>query len=173
MNFLYLIFYVCKGFGFWMWKLTRPRRPVPDVCWILCSNELGLAGNRSDVTVTSYQYDILSRSETLVSDVSHFSELLVPRFGRPVLLCRGMMIRPRGMAAYVWDGYGAFRQPKFECSCCEMLVLFLWCETEPLCVQTLPQLWPRWPDFWLFTIINGWLPCRLRISVPLSCLWAI
>ena len=26
------------------------------------------------------------------------------------------------MAAYVLDGYGAFHQPKFECSCCEMLV---------------------------------------------------
>ena len=26
------------------------------------------------------------------------------------------------MAAYVRDGHGAFRQPKFECGCCEMLV---------------------------------------------------
>ena len=26
------------------------------------------------------------------------------------------------MAAYVRDGYGAFRQPKFECGCCEMQV---------------------------------------------------
>ena len=26
------------------------------------------------------------------------------------------------MAAYVRDGYGEIRQPKFECSCCEMLV---------------------------------------------------
>ena len=26
------------------------------------------------------------------------------------------------MAAYVRDGYGSFRQPKFECGCCEMLV---------------------------------------------------
>ena len=25
------------------------------------------------------------------------------------------------MAAYVRDGYGAFRQPKFECGCCKML----------------------------------------------------
>ena len=32
------------------------------------------------------------------------------------------MARARGMAAYVRDGYGAFRQPKFECGCCEMLV---------------------------------------------------
>ena len=40
---------------------------------------------------------------------------------RPVLFCRGKMPRARGMAAYVRDGYGAFRQPKFECGCCEML----------------------------------------------------
>ena len=32
------------------------------------------------------------------------------------------MPRARGMAAYVRDGYGAFRQPKFECGCCEVLV---------------------------------------------------
>ena len=51
----------------------------------------------------------------------HVSEVLVPGFGRPIL-CRGKMPRARGMAAYVRDGYGAFRQPKFECGCCEMLV---------------------------------------------------
>ena len=32
------------------------------------------------------------------------------------------MPRARGMAAYVRDGYGEFRQSKFECGCCEMLV---------------------------------------------------
>ena len=32
------------------------------------------------------------------------------------------MPQARGMAAYVQDGYGAFRQPKFECGCCAMLV---------------------------------------------------
>ena len=25
------------------------------------------------------------------------------------------------MEAYIQDGYGEFRQPKFECGCCEML----------------------------------------------------
>ena len=39
------------------------------------------------------------------------------------LLCRGKLPRARGMAAYVRDGYEAFRQPKFECGCCEMLVV--------------------------------------------------
>ena len=33
------------------------------------------------------------------------------------------MPQARWMAAYVRDGYGAFRQPKFECGCCEMLVI--------------------------------------------------
>ena len=32
------------------------------------------------------------------------------------------MPRARGMAAYVRDGYGAFRQSKIEYGCCEMLV---------------------------------------------------
>ena len=81
----------------------------------------GLAGNLSDMTAASSQYDILFCSETLVSDMHHLSELLVPGFGCPVLLCRGKMPRARGMAAYVRDGYGAFRQPKFECGCSEML----------------------------------------------------
>ena len=31
------------------------------------------------------------------------------------------MPRARGMAAYVRDDYGAFRQPKFECGCREIL----------------------------------------------------
>ena len=84
---------------------------------------LGLSGNFSDLPVASPQYDILLCSETLVSDLRHVSELLVPGFSRPVLLCQGRLPRARGMAAYVRDGYGAFGQPKFECGCCEMLVV--------------------------------------------------
>ena len=47
---------------------------------------------------------------------------MVPGFGHPVLLCVDGMPRAPAMAAYVRDGYGEFRQPKFECACCEMLV---------------------------------------------------
>ena len=73
---------------------TNPgqRRPVPPVCRVLCSNVRGLAGNLSDMTVASSQYDILLCSETLVSDSRQVSELLVPGFGRPVLFCRGRML---------------------------------------------------------------------------------
>ena len=95
--------------------VTNPgqRRRVPAVCRILCSNVGGLAGNLSNLAVASSQYDILLCSETLVSDMRHVSEILVPGFGRSVLLCRSKMPRARGMAACVRDGYGAFRQPKF------------------------------------------------------------
>ena len=89
--------------------------------------------------LTSSQYDILWCSETLVSDMRHMSEFLVPRFGHPVLLCRGRLPRARGMAAYIRDGYGAFRQPKFECGCCEMLVFRVCGVRQNLCVQSLPQ----------------------------------
>ena len=61
----------------------------------------GLAGNLSDLAVASAQYDILLCSETLVSDLRHVSELLVPGFGRPVLLCQGKMPRALWIAAYV------------------------------------------------------------------------
>ena len=64
----------------------------------------GLSGNLSDLAVASSQYDVLLCSEALVSDLRHVSELLVPGFGRPVLLCRGKLPRARGMAAYVRDG---------------------------------------------------------------------
>ena len=77
----------------------RPRRPVPAVRRILYSNVRGLAGNLSDLTVASSQYDKLFWSETLVADIRHVSEFLVPDFGRPVLLCLGKMPRARGMAA--------------------------------------------------------------------------
>ena len=61
-------------------------------------------------------------SKTLVSDMRHMSELLVPGFGRSVVLYHSRMCRARGMEAYVQDGFGAFWQPKFESGCCEMLV---------------------------------------------------
>ena len=100
----------CKTFSAWF------------ILRILCSNVRGVSKNLSDVTVTSSLYDLLLCSETLVSDMRHISELQVPGFGCPVLLCRDGMPRARGMAAYVRDGYRAFRQPKFECGCCEMLL---------------------------------------------------
>ena len=108
--------------------------------------------------MASSQYDILLCSETLVADMPHVSETMVSGFGRPVLLCRGKMPRAQGMAAYVRDGYGAFRQPRYECGCCEMLVFRVCGVRQNLYVFSLY----RNPDiddriFLLFTSING---CR-------------
>ena len=41
------------------------------------------------------------------------------------------------MAAHVRDGYGAFRQPEFECDCCEMLVFMICCVRQNLHVFSL------------------------------------
>ena len=125
MEFIYLIFYVCLRRRFLDVETNHGSRPVPAVCRIPCSNVRGLAGNLSDLTVASSQHDIVFCSETLVSDMRRVSELLVPGFSRPVLLCRGKMPRAPGMAAYVRDRFGAFRQLKFESGCCEMLVFMV------------------------------------------------
>ena len=138
---------------------------------------LGLAGNLSNLTVPSSQYDILLCSETFVSDRHHVSELLVPGFGRPVLLCRGKMPRTWGMSAYVRDCYGAFRQPKFECGYCEMLVFRVCAVRQNLYVFSLyrnPDLDDRIFDCLLASIAAVPFPCLFkRMSVPFSCLWAI
>ena len=116
-----------------------PQWPVSTVCRLLCSNVRGLAGNLSDLAMAASQYDILFCSETLVSDSCHVSELLVPGFDHPVLLCLGRMPRTRGIVACVRDGYGALCQPKFKCGCCEMLLFRVCGMRQNLCVQYLPQ----------------------------------
>ena len=87
-----LFFYACLRLRFPDVETNPgPRRPVPNICRLLCSNVRGLAGNLSDLTVASSQYDILLCSETLGSDMRHVSEFLVPEFGRTVLLCLGII----------------------------------------------------------------------------------
>ena len=106
MEFIYLIFYACLRLWFLDVETNPgPRRPVPAVCRMLCSNVRGLAGNLSDLTVAilSMIYCFALRLWSQIC-FSHVSELLVPSFGRPVLMCLFKMIRARGMAAYVRDG---------------------------------------------------------------------
>ena len=103
---LHLIFYACLELQFPDVETNLgPRRSVLGACRILYSNVRGLSKNLSDVTVALSQYDLLC-SETLVLDRHHMSELLVPVFGCPVLLCRDGIPLDCGMAAYVRDGYG-------------------------------------------------------------------
>ena len=108
-NFLWLPEASVSGCG------DKPWLAASCTCCLQNTLVRGLARNLSNLTVASPQYDILLCSETLVSDMCHVSEVLVPGFGRPVLLYRGKMPRASVMAAYVRDGYGTFRQPKFDC----------------------------------------------------------
>ena len=138
MGTLHLKFYSCLRRQFLDVETNPgPRCPVAASCRILSRNVRGLSRNLSDLAVASSQYDILLRSETLVSELRHVSELLVPGFGHHVLLCRGKLPRPRGMAAYVRDGYGAFCQPKFECGCSEMVVVRVCGLKQIFCVYSL------------------------------------
>ena len=85
-------------------------------------------GNLSDLTwlCLGMIYWSALRLWTRIWDTYRRS-FLVLLFGRPVLLCRRRMPWARGMAEYVRDGYGAFRQPKFECGCCEMMFIMVCC----------------------------------------------
>ena len=84
-----LLFYACLRIRFPDVETNpSPRGPVSAVCRILCSNVRSLSRNLSDLSVASSQFDILLCSETLVSDMRHVSELLVPGYGRPAC-CAG------------------------------------------------------------------------------------
>ena len=90
MEFINLIFYAWLSLRFLDVETNPgPWHPVSAVCRILCSNVWRLAGNLSDLAVASSQYDIQFCSETLVSDMRHVSELLVPGFGDPCLVVSG------------------------------------------------------------------------------------
>ena len=91
MGTLHLKFYSCLRLRFPDVETNPgPRRPVPTSSRILCSNMWGQSGNLSDLAVASSQYDILLCSETLVSDLRHVSELLVPGFGVALSACAGV-----------------------------------------------------------------------------------
>ena len=107
-----------------MWRQTLACGVLYLMSAKYSSNVGGLAENLSDLTVALSQYAILLCSETLVSDMHHVLEVLIPGFGYTVLLCQGKMPRTHRMAVYVQDSYGAFRQPKFQCGC-EMLVFMV------------------------------------------------
>ena len=117
MEFLFLMFYACLRLRF-LETETNPGllRPVPVVCRIFCSNVRVQAGNLSDLTVASSQYNLLLCSETLVSDMRHWTcqscwfPDSVARLAVP-----GQDASGPGIAAYVRDGCTVFRQPKFEC----------------------------------------------------------
>ena len=97
MEFLYLIFYACLRLWFMDVETTpSPRRLVPNVCRLLCSDVRGLAGNLSNLTVASCWYDILLCSEILVSDMPHVSKLVLSEFGPLSCCARAGCLGPEG-----------------------------------------------------------------------------
>ena len=84
----------------------------------LCSNVPGLSRSLSDLALASSQYDILLCSETLVSDLRHMSDLVA------VSSCAGAScLVPVGWRHMYEMDMEHFAKPKFECGCCEMLVV--------------------------------------------------
>ena len=95
-------------------SVSGPRRPVPSVCSILCINVQGLARNIRDLNVASSQYAI---PLCCTFDLAYAPRVSFSgsRIRSPCLVVPGQDASgPRdGCIAYVRDGHGAFRQPKF------------------------------------------------------------
>ena len=100
-----------------------PRHPRQKQCRVMYTNIRGLHKNISDLTVASSQYDILLCSETLVSQMRHSSEVLIPSFKKPILFRRDAVPRARGMAIYIRNKYPASHKTNYECGCHEIQVI--------------------------------------------------
>ena len=94
-GFSFSFFMVACYFSLWMWRQTLARiflyRLSAEYSVLMCRAWPG-------TLVTSSQYDILLCSETLVSDMRHVSEVLVPFFLPPCLVVSGQD------ASGPWDG---------------------------------------------------------------------
>ena len=121
-NFLFLDFYFFKLILLLRSGDVHPN-PGPQFFKILYANIRGLRGNLNDLGVASTKYDMLFCSETLVSDLRHVSEILIPNFRRPILLRRGSIPRAQGLAVYIRSSFSAARTPRFECGCHETVII--------------------------------------------------
>ena len=102
---------------------VNPGPPRSKQCRLLYSNIRGLHKNIKDLAMASKQSDIVFCSETLVSNLRHTSELLMPGFKKPMLLKRNSIPRALGMAIYVREGFSASRNHSAECGCHEVQVM--------------------------------------------------
>ena len=83
-------------------------------------------------------------TDTLVSYASRVG-VAGPRIWSPRLVVPGQDVsgpRDFGIRAR-WINYGVFRQPKFECGCCEILVLRFVERDRTYVLNFFLQLWPR------------------------------
>ena len=124
MGFLFLIFYGCLVIRYPdVEPNPGPSRGARGVLRILCANIRGLHGNLRELSVAAQSYDLVLCSETLVSERRHVAELAIPHFGSPLLNLRKPRAGVLGQVAYVRDGLVCTRQKRFECGCCEYMVL--------------------------------------------------
>ena len=139
------------------------------------SNVQCLARNLSDLTMVSSQYDILLCTKTLVSDMYHvwrcwFSDLVTLSCcaSTRCLMPKGWLLTLEMVTEHLTNQNFSVVVAK-----CRFLGFVVW--DRSLCVQSLSQPWPRWPDFLLFTTFNGccavWgYPCLCPVSGWFECL---
>ena len=98
-----------------------PWCPVPAVGRKLCSNLRGLAGNLSDLTMASAQYDILLCSEIILRHASH-----VGSYWFPYLVALSCCAGARCLGAKAWlhmfEMVTEHSASPNLCGFCEMLV---------------------------------------------------
>ena len=92
-------------------------------CRILYSNINGLYGNLAELGVVAKGFDIVACAETKVTQRRHSCELRLPGFSSPLQLLRGSRRDGLGLALYVRSGLSVSRQSRFECACCEFMIL--------------------------------------------------
>ena len=119
LNFLYiLLFYACLELRFLdVVTNSGPQRAVPGAYRILCSNVRAFPR-----TWAMWQQLRLSMICCCALRPWSLTGIIYQSCWILDLVVRSCCERASGMAANVRDGYAAFRQPKFECGCCEMLV---------------------------------------------------
>ena len=106
------------GFGFWMWRQTLAR----GVLWLLSAKYSVVMCGASPGTLVTWPWLRLSMIYCCVLRL--WSQICVTcrSCWFPVLVALSCCVGARCIGPVGWrDGYGAFRQPKFECGCCEIL----------------------------------------------------
>ena len=121
---LFLLFYGCLKFRFPDVEVNPGPRMAPrNWCKVMFTNINGLHGNLEELAVAAAGFDVVCCAETKVSGRRHVAELLIPGFVSPILLLRGDRPNGLGLALYARSGLSVVRQSRFECACCEFMVV--------------------------------------------------
>ena len=84
-------------------------RTLRKSCRVVCANIRGLHKNESDLS-------LIASSVLCV-----FFEFMVSDFGKLMQLLKGDVDLFRGLGVYVRDNFSIYRQPNYECGCCEVV----------------------------------------------------